>query len=361
MPTRTETVALLIAASLIVLVGIRYTSPHLIDFPSFYYAAQSSAAGTSPYANLEDVAGRYIHPFIYPPQSLLLFLPLTALSEEIAGLAMNLVSIASSIAVLFMLASQAPESRFGRLAWATAVLTAIASQAFRSNFYHGQVNLIVLAAMVVAFRAIKADRPVRGGAALSVAALIKVSPALILIGFASQRRQPVVAGFAVAVAAASAAALIIVPHGAWSDFLGVAESARSGSISGTLNPSIAPNLSLGRLPLYPIAALAVVGCTLLVSYLRPSITTAITLGLPAMLLVSPLTWEHHLVYSLPAFAAWTPHSQRGILSLQASGTGIAFLCCFAPVLPEFYFTMCVPTMGLALLWVINTIRAIRDK
>jgi alpha-1,2-mannosyltransferase len=358
MLTKTDATVLLLAATLIVVVGLRYTSPQLIDFPSFYYAAQSSTDGASPYSNLEATAGRYVHPFIYPPQSLLLFLPLTALSEESAGRAMNLASIVFSIATLLMLAPRAPISRAGRIAWVIAAATAIVSQAFRSNFYHGQVNLVVLGAMTAAFRAIQTGKPLQGGGALSVAALVKASPAIVLVALASQRRQSVVAGFAVVTAAISAVAIAIVPQAAWMDFLGVANSARSGNISGTLNPSVAPNLSLGRLPYYPIAALAVTGATLIITTIRPNLTTAITLTLPAMLLVSPLTWEHHLVYALPAFAASATCTQRVMTKLQAAGTSIAFMCCFAPTIPEFYFTMCVPTIGLILLWAINARRAI---
>ena len=136
--------------------GWEYRNIPNVDLPSFYAAgARFFRYGESPY----DLASmrlfmsqdaRYVYPFVYPPQSLLLFFPLSELTYEHARLAVLLVNHLVFLALMWMIPAHLlrlwPERA---LAFALCVLYLLTFSPVAITLNHGQVNIMLLACIVL--------------------------------------------------------------------------------------------------------------------------------------------------------------------------------------------------------------------
>ncbi|MFD5403183.1 glycosyltransferase 87 family protein [Streptomyces griseorubiginosus] len=246
--------------------------------------------------------------FTYPPFAAVAMVPMALLGLRTAiavGLLLNLAALAL---VVRLLTGRA----WRRLGWYGCTLGACALALFeplRDTFSFGQVNLLLLALVLVDARLLATDRGRLAGVGIGLAAAVKLTPALFigLLLVTGRRRAAAVAG--VVALAATGFAAVVAPDASrfyWTDAMW--DTTRVGRLDYVSNQSLQGILArLGETD-RTVWAVAVL-LTLSVWAVRArraaaaqDWTAAFALtGLTACL-VSPITWVHHLVWLLPSFA-----------------------------------------------------------
>ncbi len=209
----------------------------------------------------------------------------------------------AAIALAGLMATPSWPVRFGL--WAAA----LALYPVYSNFYWGQINPAVLLCMVMGLLLWSRGHPVWAGALLAAAALIKVTPAIILVAFLLAGHWRVVAGAAAAAAGAVATGAPFVGLRTFATYVGKALPAlgRSTHPQAPWNQSLLGGFALAIHP--PALALA----TFLVVALGCLAAAAVSLrrcpdGPPAVvalvsllpLVCAPIVETHHFVLAILA-------------------------------------------------------------
>jgi len=317
----------------------------VIDYPGYYLAAHNVFIDhTSPYGfdafdSYAEAFGRWMPPYVYPPPSILAFWPLTFLSLKGAFVVFTLIShlcLLGSIWLMLVRLTPLPRQPLVRtvfLCLATAYV--LCSDAVRITLELGQVNLMVLFLICATLAALQGRRSNwRIAAPLSIAILLKTYPLFLLILLLTRRRFKAavltLAYFGVFVALAAVA----VPSYVWSSWLTEVVPAASSTralaflfshtpLNFTWNQSVAGLLKrlLGDTlwghsplsfpglaePLIKIVDAALIGITSFFAfrfYKRRHPVDGVAEDTAAFLLmmylVAPISWDHHLVYVLPA-------------------------------------------------------------
>ncbi|MGV9455876.1 glycosyltransferase 87 family protein, partial [Streptomyces sp. NPDC003635] len=246
--------------------------------------------------------------FTYPPFAAVAMLPMALLGLPAAIAVALLLNLAALAVVLRILAGR----DWRRYGWFGVALGACALALFeplRDTFSFGQVNILLLALVLTDAWLLATGRERRAGVGIGLAAAIKLTPA-VFIGLLLLSRRWRAAGVATAVALAATALAAWVTPGAsrfyWTEALW--DTTRIGRLEYVSNQSLQGVLArlgeTGR-PLWAVAVLLV----LCVWAWRTSRAVAVgewiaafaLTGLTACL-ISPITWVHHLVWLLPAFA-----------------------------------------------------------
>ena len=183
------------------------STPSGRDFASYYYATQAAADGADPYdtaalskAARNDHTRRVVNPYFYPPPflySVAWSLPMTLPSATIVMLGLNEALLAGCLALMHF--------SFGVAPWALALLLATYTP-IPDNAWMGQANLLALFPALAGLAL--ARRPVISGVLVGIAGMFKMSPALYLLWFALRRN---VRAFAVAGLTAIALTLLSLP------------------------------------------------------------------------------------------------------------------------------------------------------
>jgi hypothetical protein len=317
------------------------------DFPSYYYAAERtfvygrSPYGTSAFRIPSLVLGRKVNPFLYPPPALIAFWPLTIVSlldGQTIFLIISHLCFLASIWLMIAKLTPLPVSQQERTIVVMVLLVyTVCFDAVSKTLALGQVNLIVLFFVCLALVAIRKNSSAWHIALpLSVAILLKTYPVLLLAPLLFRRRYRAVSLTLIFLALFSAIAILALPGSAWTDWLSqVAPNA--GYASSRFSVAFAWNQSINawvtRLmvttefssaPLsHPALAktlasglsLMVVGVTLFMSKVFKHRTERgddeIAAYLLMIFLVAPLSWDHHLVYVLPAAVLAIRHVLAG--------------------------------------------------
>ncbi|WP_405926708.1 glycosyltransferase 87 family protein [Streptomyces sp. NBC_00035] len=268
--------------------------------------------------------------FTYPPFAAVSMLPMSLLGLHTAiavGLLLNFVALG---AVVWILVGPALR-RYGWFGFALAACLLALFEPVRDTFSFGQVNLLLLALVLSDLWLLATGRGRRAGVGIGLAAAIKLTPA-IFIGMLLLARRWRAAGVATGVAAAATAlAAWVAPeasrfywtHALWdTDRIGRLGYVSNQSLQGVLARLAAPGEPSKAL--WAAAALVVL-CVWAWRTSRAVAaedwTAAFALtGLTACL-VSPITWVHHLVWLLPAFAVLLRRRR-----LRVAGILYAILC-----------------------------------
>jgi Glycosyltransferase family 87 len=203
--------------ALLLLIGTALKMPaqwHRRDFSNYYESAWALRHGIDPYStNLAPIGaqlgletGGLLHASETPP-FLLCFKLLTRLRPRIAfwiWIAINFSALA--IAMYQLLAHRRGLS--SRTAWLLAGLL-LMSAPVNLNFYWGQSQLIVLALMVAAMRAMERERDGAAGLLIAIAGLLRAYP-LLLIGYFVVRRKWRAVAFATAGIAVGGFATVVI-------------------------------------------------------------------------------------------------------------------------------------------------------
>ncbi len=311
----------------------------LYDFPSFYHAARIAfVEGNSPYGMYAfDAIGvamhRKVNPYLYPPPSLIAFWPLAHLTIEQAQAVFLIVSHLCFLGSLWLILAQLTPLPRGRplrdIIVGISLVYILNFDPAVKTLALGQVNFIALFFVCLTMAALR-----RGSAAwrvalpLSVAILLKTYPVLLLVPLFFRKRFQAIAltcafygGFAI-IAAAALPGMVwvswfyqVLPMGGYANNDISAAFAWNQSINAFVTRllissefNVAP-LSIPSLakPLATALAVLVLCVTAFFSFrlsrrgnYERSGDDEIAAYLLTIFLIAPLSWDHHLVYILPA-------------------------------------------------------------
>lgn len=261
-------------------------------------------------------------PFTYPPLAAIMFAPFAWLSLPAASVAITattlLLLIVSMVIVLTRLnvwpdTAITSEPAWLRRCWLAAALVAPAViwlEPIRSNFEFGQIN-VVLMTLVVA-DCVPRRTPWPRGVLLGLAIALKLTPAVFLLYFLLRRDIHTLLRTAAATVVATLAGFVL----AWTDSIEywtetVRNTDRIGTATLNTNQNIAGTLArLGlsegpRFALWVVASFAVLALTVWAAQraLRAGSDESPVVALICVamfgLVVSPVSWSHHWVWSLP--------------------------------------------------------------
>ncbi len=252
-------------------------------------------------------------PYTYPPFSAIAFLPLTWLPHQAAQLswaALNVLALAGIIA-LSLRALRADLRGRNLVLWTLIALgPAFSLEPVWLTFNYGQINLVltvmILADLTGHLRC--GSRTLPRGILLGIAAAIKLIP-LVFVAYLFVTRQTKAAWTAVwTFLACSAIAFAVAPRTSWSYWTHYAtDASRVGGVWFTSNQSLR-----GMLDRFSHTALGafvptVVGLVVLIAglavarraYRESSPFLGMLVAAVTGLLVSPITWAHHMVWIIP--------------------------------------------------------------
>jgi hypothetical protein len=326
--------------ALLVLIGTLTKMPgqwHRRDFSNYYESAWALRHGIDPYSTDLTPIGEHlsletnwlVHASETPP-FLLCFEPLTWLRPRIAfwiWTALNFSALA--IAMCLLLAHRRDLN--GRTALLLAGLM-LMSAPVNLNFYWGQSQLIILALMVAAMRAMERERDGAAGLLIATGALLRAYP-LLLVGYFVVRRKWRAVIFAMAGIAAGGFATIailglsqtlsFVHGGLWlTDYrvvnrvddlsLGPFVSRMFWAITGTAPGS---PVDWVRLAAIATADVVVLGLTI-----RATLTDAsrrdpdwriYSLWIATAIMLTPVGWHHYLVLLAIPFVQMVASAAQG--------------------------------------------------
>ncbi len=365
-------VFLLLYVPFVTLNGFQMADERSIDLPSFYFAADVTFNDhESPYRvgawdDLQKQLQQKVFPFLYPPPSLLFFWPFSWFSYDQVKTGLLVVNHLGFLYLLYLLLfrilklpslwkrAQNDESDFPPwLFLAVLVLYALVFHPIAVTMNHGQVNILVMVQICLFWVWLREGKhPAVTALPLAMAIILKTYP-VIFLPLLLIRRQYLVAAWAMGYTVTmTLVSLVVLPHGTWGDWMNsVLPTGGYGKIPYHLfSPALPWNQSINgftsRLFLHPdyavtvnaaaarwvpsVLAVLVIAALVWVS-LRLNKKAPNTFGdeeialvLTTVFLVAPLSWEHHLVFVLPAALFAVIHLLEGRLSIgPAIAVGLA--------------------------------------
>jgi alpha-1,2-mannosyltransferase len=329
---------ILLYVSFLISYGVYYVTIEFVDFPTFFYAANAVfVERESPYESgtltHEQISSdQTIFPFLYPPPSLLVFYPLSCLTYESAAIVTLIANHLFLVLFLYLFLFKILDLTLRHSFITLAIAYVLLYHPVAVTLDHGQVNLFVLVLLCFAWLGIKNNsHPAMVALPLSLAILVKTYPALILLLLIVKKRYRDLFGVLGFLGLFSLAAYLVLPQSVWSDWIGnILPTSGYGQIPFNLFSPAAPwNQSINgftsrlflknefsetlipspwaaRTVPYIISALimlvtfAIIYADSSISEARHKVNLQFSLLLAAMYLVAPLSWEHHLVFVLPA-------------------------------------------------------------
>lgn len=174
------------------------------DYASYHYAAHAVLDGKTPYSARvissyaqKEKTRKRVHPFFYPPPATLVFLwsPFFSLSTSFA--------IFAAISNILWLACLVLLRKLVGASWILLAFVAVLFCPVSNSIRMGQVNLLVLFLMLFAVQR-------KSGGLISIAAMIKMSPAFIVFQWLCAGRLKAVVFSGVGVILLSLLALFVV-------------------------------------------------------------------------------------------------------------------------------------------------------
>lgn len=316
--------------------------PYRIDIDVYRMGGRAWLDNRSLYADgvMFQTRGGLELPFTYPPLAAVAFSPFAMLSLEAASVAITattLVLLVVSTLILLTRLDVWPttgvtgEPAWVRRTWVAAAIVApavIFLEPLRSNFDFGQIN-VVLMTLVIA-DCVPRRTPWPRGMLLGIAIALKLTPAVFLLYFLLRRDTRALLVTAASAVVATLAGFAFAWRDSWeywtetvrnTDRIGTATLNTNQNIAGAL-----ARLGLGegeRFVLWTALCFAVLGVTVWAARraLRAD-QPVLALLCVAMfgLVVSPVSWSHHWVWSLPTVlvtaivAARLRHIGLGVVS-----------------------------------------------
>jgi hypothetical protein len=268
----------------------------------------------------------FIHHNAHPPTSVLLALPVAWLDYPDAMLAWNLLSLAALAASLWLM-----NRRLGLASspWALLPLGAflLVCGPFQQQMYQGQLNLVLLLLLTATWAADRAGRPLLAGALLGAATAVKLFPGFLLLYFLLRRDWRAVAATVFSFALLTGLTAAVLGPAAYRDYVADVLPKVAAYQSDWLNASFAgfwsrlfdptshqniviplwtsPTLAAAATLLCRVALLAVLVWGLWRIETPADRDLGFGLLLVAMLLVSPVAWDHYfLLLFLPVAVIW---------------------------------------------------------
>ena len=278
-------------------------------------------------------------PFTYPPLAAIVFCPFSWLhmpAASVAITALTLVLLIVSITIVLArldvwnVSDVVPGPAWLRRLWLAVLIAAAASiwlEPITSNFAFGQIN-VVLMTLVIA-DCVPRRTPWPRGLLLGLGIALKLTPAVFLLYFLLRRDNRATLTSMASFAGATLLGFALAFRDSWeywtqtlhhTDRIGEAALNTDQNIAGAL-----ARLGLGeheRFPLWVAACLLVLAATVW------AMRRVLQAGEPVLavicvalfgLVVSPVSWSHHLVWMLPAVLV------TGILGWRRRDVALAVL------------------------------------
>lgn len=315
-----------------------------VDFLQEWSSVQNWKHGRPIYSYMPDtlpadlpeiLAGKKVYFGIeynaHPPFSVLLTLPLAAeLRYQHALLAWNLLSLALLAVSLAIMALEL-NFRLNRWLWLPALALLLVYNPLRQQVNQGQLNAVLLLFLTLAWQADRHGRAAWAGAWVGLATATKLFPGLFLFYFALRRQWRACWVLLLTAGAAHALVLVVLGPQCFWDYARVVvpyvENFRAARLNasipgffiklfeGSVKENVEPLLAspLARQAGTWLAAACVLA--ILASFTarpRPgwSVDRLYSLWLVAMLLLSPITWDHSLLLAtLPLLWLWQARPQ----------------------------------------------------
>ncbi|MGK2880982.1 MAG: glycosyltransferase 87 family protein [Mycobacterium sp.] len=346
------------AALVAVVVLTRQTvlmGPYRVDADVYRQGAQTWLDGRQLYGAVEfrTAFPDYRLPFTYPPLSAIVFAPMTWTSLHAASTILTVVSaallVASTAIVLAVLgvwrtARPAYGPRWMRIGClAAAVVAAVLwldLEPVSHNFACGQINIVLMTLVLLDCLPRRGiERFVPRGILIAIAIAIKLTPAVFLLYFVLRRDLRAVMTAVATFAGLVAFGFALAPRDSWEYWTDtVRRTDRIGKVARESNQSLAGMLARLGLTDWQHMLLWVIAClvalALMVWAARWQLRDGDDGPLLALmcvavlsLLVSPMTWSHHWVWSVPIIVAAvvTGVRRRSVALLVVAAAGLAVL------------------------------------
>jgi alpha-1,2-mannosyltransferase len=287
------------------------------DF-SWYWTAAGHLLHGEPIYSAAQLAGPYApqgqEGFLYPPPLAAAFMPLAALfPTDYRAAAWVWAGIGALVLVASVLAlarSERLAERFpileGRGRW-LLVAGALAFPPVVGELVMGNVHLLLLGLLTLAWLGIRredAAGAVVAGAAVGIAAVVKVFPGALLLWFLLTRRYRAALGFAIGAGALILVTLPITGVEAWRQFPTVlANLSAPSDTTDTLAPTVwlAPYVGFlgARIVVTTAAVLLLVGVSIAARHDLPSarpamVARSFAAAIVLSVLVAPALYQHYL-------------------------------------------------------------------
>ena len=323
-------------------VWIRTVNQHQLDFAVYVMGARHLVDGTLYTVSLPTSPHL---PFTYPPIAALAFVPLAWLSAAAGQIVWAVVNMVSLFAVI-ALSLRAVRPGIDRTRLVLYSLVLIGPTTFIEpvwlTFFFGQINLVLCALILIDLTTTVrvGSRQLPRGVLLGVAAAIKLIP-LVFVPYLFVTRQ--VRAAWVSLAAFTGATLVaaaVNPSVTWSYFTKYATDAqRVGGVFFISNQSLRGATDRLTHHVVSVGLITAASGVVLVAGIAlarwahrdSSPFLGILVCATTGMLVSPISWEHHLVWAVPilCWLAWAPDRPRGGPLWAATAAGILI---WAPVL-----------------------------
>jgi alpha-1,2-mannosyltransferase len=299
-------------------------------------------------------------PFTYPPLAAIVFAPFALLSLPAASAAITATTlvllVVSTVIVLTRLdvwngpgwAAVTREPAWLRRSWLAMVIVAPAAiylEPIRANFDFGQIN-VVLMTLVLA-DTVPRRTPWPRGLLLGLAIALKLTPAVFLVYFVVRRDGRAVLTALVSFVGATLLGFVLAWRDSWEYWTRtIRDTDRIGTVTLNTNQNIAGTLArLGltdgvHFTMWTVGCFAVLGLTVWAArrLLRASHTgyePALALICVALfgLVVSPVSWSHHWVWTLPTLVVTTvlAYRLRNVALAVVTAVGVALMV-WTPIL-----------------------------
>ncbi|MFD4638923.1 glycosyltransferase 87 family protein [Lentzea sp. NPDC058436] len=248
-------------------------------------------------------------PFTYPPIAAVLFSGLTFVPAWAAN-ALVVVLNFLCLSVVSVLVT-ARLTRRPEVVWTVGpavALGAVALEPVISTFLFGQINLVLMALVVVDCLTVRDPR--LRGVLVGVAAAIKLTPLIFLLYFLVRREWRAAAMSVLAFAGMAVPGFLFAAKDSaefW--FHAIFDTSRAGGLAYATNQSlrgvlhrINPGEQAESLLWLGLSLVVVTLAVVAASKARTDVV-ALTAIATAGLLVSPVSWSHHWVWCVPAFLA----------------------------------------------------------
>jgi alpha-1,2-mannosyltransferase len=271
--------------------------------------------------------------FTYPPVGALLMTPMALLSYPAVHAISMLAIVAAGAGFVYLVLRERIRLPKPLMLAAVGVVTAFAFtlEPFRQTLSFGQINiyltlLVALDLLVLGRRGSKWT-----GVGIGLATAIKLTPGIFIVYLLVVGRWRAALTAIGTVLAANLVSLVIAPAETWKYFTALMwETSRVGFLDTTMNQSINGLLARIDSPLAPsrLPWLILAGLVVVVGFWRARRAAlagdelaAMTLAGLVGVLVSPVSWVHHIIWIFPTMLIIGVHLRRTIGRLAADDSG----------------------------------------
>ncbi|MEV6875517.1 glycosyltransferase 87 family protein [Amycolatopsis sp. NPDC051128] len=297
-------------------------------------------------------------PFTYPPTAALFFVPLAAFPTQVSWGLITAVSLgAMALSVRIAIGALPRPAADGPRWWASPArstivffLVFLALEPVWRTIFLGQINLILMAVILLDMLVIGARGSRWGGVLVGVAAAIKLTP-LVFLGhlFITGRRMDALRGLATFVVLQGLMFLVNAHDAAKYWTVTLPDTGRIGPVHWAGNQSL--NALMNRATdLAPWASKAAMGIGLLLAipalwllmrfHRKGQALAALLVTAFWTLLISPISWTHHWVWVVPLIVLLVsrlPKTTPATAWKRWAGTGLVafvFVSCVLLILPN---------------------------